>query len=148
MNFSKLQKRKIKTLLVLSSVGVFSLLCVGCDKTVKNQIKDYGVMLADKNVYNATINSIVSSDVFGRSFDEGDVASSDKRVGMFYFVWLGEHTDSGIFDVTKYSQTEDGKKALWSEVELIDPDGPINNPANYKIKEELDGDGNPITPSP
>ncbi len=148
MNFSKLQKRKIKTLLVLSSVGVFALLCAGCSRRPTTQIKDYGVMLPDNNVYNATINSIVSTDIYGRSFDEGDVASSDKKVGMFYFVWLGEHTDSGIFDVTKYSQTEDGKKALWSEVELIDPDGPINNPSNYKIKEELDGDGNPITPSP
>ena len=142
------KNHKIRKVLVLSSVDVFALLCAGCQTTNKNQTKDYGLMLADNNVHNATINSIVSSDIYGRSFDEGDVASSDKKVGMFYFVWLGEHTDQGIFDVTKYSQTEDGKKALWSEIEMIDPEGSITNPSNYKIKEEFDADGNPITPSP
>ena len=142
------KNHKIRKVLVLSSVDVFVLLCAGCQTTNKNQTKDYGLMLADNNVHNATINSIVASDIYGRSFDEGDVASSDKKVGMFYFVWLGEHTDQGIFDVTKYSQTEDGKKALWSEIEMIDPDGSITDPSNYKIKEEFDADGNPITPSP
>ena len=153
MKLEVYRKNIIKKVIPLSVVGVFTVLCAGCKKTVKNQIKDYGVLLSDKNLYNATINSIVSSDIYGRSFGEGDVASSDKKVGMFYFVWLGEHTDkpdgydTGIFDVTKYSQTEDGKKALWSEVEKIDPDGPLNE-TNYKIKQEYDSDGNPITPSP
>ena len=141
------QKLQIKKVLVLSIAGVFSLVATSCGKRTKTETHDYGVMTADKNAYNATINSIVSSDIYGRSFDEGDVASSDKRVGMFYFVWLGEHTEKGIFDVTKYSKTEDGRKALWSQIEKIDPEGGVKE-SNYTIKQEFDSEGNPIEPTP
>lgn len=148
MKLSIKQNSKIKNVLVLSTIGVFALLCAGCNKSNKKSIIiDYGLMKPDINLYNSTINSIVSTDIYGRSFDEGDVASSDKKVGMFYFVWLGKHTDRGIFDVTKYSQTEDGRKALWSEIEKIDPEGPIDE-SNYAIKETYDSEGNPITPTP
>ena len=59
---------------------------------------------------------------------------------MFYFVWLGEHEEDGIFDVTKYNQTENGRKALWSKLELVD--------GEYQIIQEYDDNGDPIEATP
>lgn len=39
-----------------------------------------------------TINSIVAVDALGRSFNEADVSSSNKQVGLFYHIWHGSHT--------------------------------------------------------
>ena len=147
MKLYALKKNTANKVFVLSTVGIFALLISGCGSKTKSQVIDYGVMQSDKNLFNATINSIVSTDVYGRSFEEGDVASSDKKVGMFYFVWLGQHTDAGIYDVTAYNQTEDGRKALWSEIEKIDPSGPASR-ENYRIIEQTGSDGQPIEPTP
>jgi len=101
--------------------GLISILfsTVGCSSKPKT---DYILRPANEDLFASTINSIVSTDVYGRSFNEGDVATSDKKVGMFYFIWLGEHTNNGIFDVTEFSKTEEGVKELWdreSKVSLL-----------------------------
>ena len=128
--------------------SIFAIMLSSCQSQAEEtNNKDYGVMEANANPFNSTINSIVSTDVYGRSFSEGDVSTSDKKVGMFYFIWLGEHTDNGIFDVTKLDSTEDGRKALWSKIEKIDKDGP-DSAENYRILEETSSDGTPIVPSP
>ena len=132
---------------ILASVICFAFSLSSCNHSEDINIKDYGVINADTNLYNATINSLVSTDIYGRTFDEGDVASSDKRVGMFYFVWLGEHTNAGIFDVTKSTKTEDGSKAIWSKITQKERTSGLS-PSDYIIQEEFDKDGNPITPTP
>ena len=140
MNFSSYDKKASKKILICGVLISLVSLMSACKTETKTEIIDYGVIKADKNLYNATINSIVSTDVYGRSFDEGDVASSDKKVGMFYFIWLGEHEEAGIFDVTKYNKTEEGRKALWSKLELVDDE--------YQIVQEYDDEGQPIEASP
>ena len=132
---------------IIVSVLSFAFTLSSCKHSTEINVKDYGVVNADKDIYNATINSIVSTDIYGRSFDEGDVASSDKKVGMFYFVWLGEHTHAGIFDVTKSMKTEDGTKAIWSQITQKDRTSGTS-PDDFIITEEFDKEGNPITPTP
>ena len=144
-NFKCLNGFKSGTVIV--SVLSFTFSLASCTQSTTINVKDYGVINADKDIYNATINSIVSTDIYGRSFDEGDVASSDKRVGMFYFVWLGEHTQAGIFDVTKNMKTEDGTKAIWSQITQKERTSGTQ-PSDFIITEEFDKDGNPITPTP
>ena len=140
MNFSSFDKKSPQKVVICGVLLCLVSLMSACKTETKTEIIDYGVIKADDNLYNATINSIVSTDVYGRSFDEGDVASSDKKVGMFYFVWLGEHEENGIFDVTKYNQTENGRKALWSKLELVD--------GEYQIIQEYDDNGDPIEATP
>ncbi len=36
--------------------------------------------------------------------EDGYVYNGEKNVGLFYFLWLGEHGDHGIFDITKILQ--------------------------------------------
>ncbi|MBI1177205.1 hypothetical protein GC207_07170 [bacterium] len=46
----------------------------------------------------------VATDALGRSLplaDEVGPPRSDRKVGMFYFLWLGRHIQGGPFDVTK-----------------------------------------------
>ena len=144
-------KYKLHAILKNSSIGVavfcFAMSFASCSQRTSVNIKDYGVVKADTNLYNATINSLVATDIYGREFDEAEVANSDKQVGMFYFVWLGEHEDAGIFDVTKSMKTASGTKAIWSKIHL--KDGREGNQASdFDIEEEFDEEGNPITPTP
>lgn len=116
MNFRMTDKsRKLKQCFILSTIFGFILPITSCQKHEQEYRYDFEVVEADQNVYNATINSIVSTDVYGRSFVESDVASSDKKVGMFYFVWHGEHVNNGIFDVTKLNSNPETKDILWAQ---------------------------------
>lgn len=78
----------------------------------------------DENAYTATINSLVSTDALGRSFGENSVAVSEKKVGLFYFVWHGYSTNSGIFDITKL--LEENPSALWGTDSESVKSSPIN----------------------
>lgn len=83
--------------------------CEGGGDVSEGEAGNYVAPVAD--AYNATINSIVATDALGRSFGESDVTASDKKVGLFYFVWHGAHT-SGIFDISKLN--EQSPEILWS----------------------------------
>lgn len=74
-----------------------------------NGSSDYTPSSSD--LYEATLNSIVATDALGRSFGETSIGATDKNVGMFYFVWHGEH-NSNIYDITKLSETN--PTDLWS----------------------------------
>ena len=57
----------------------------------------------------------VATDDLGREtvMNGGYVSDGTKNVGLFYFLWMGEHGDSGILDITKILQAggEAAKKA-------------------------------------
>ena len=77
---------------------------------------------AADNPYNTTINSLVSTDALGRSFEEAFVTDSNNKVGLFYWIWHGEHTRAGIFNISEL--LENNPDALWgtgSEVRDISP---------------------------
>lgn len=57
-----------------------------------------------KNVNNYICGPMVATDDLGRTLSTTDTTKlirEDRYVGLFYFLWLGEHGDSGIFDNTK-----------------------------------------------
>ena len=115
-----------KRVFTLSSVFAMTFVTASCNKKEEPIDNSPIVIESDKDLFNATINSLVATDVYGRSFDEGDVASSDKKVGMFYFVWHGMHVNNGIFDVTKLNSTEEGRQLLWTKDENDLTNSPLN----------------------
>ena len=75
---------------------------------------------ASTNAYKATINSVVSTDALGRSFGEASVAESDKDVGMFYFIWHGNHT-SEIYNIEELKKNNSSE--LWDVSSTTYPTG-------------------------
>ena len=61
-----------------------------------------GVRVPNKN--NFTSGPMVATDDLGRPLSTAEESKNyrgDRYVGVFYFLWLGEHKDYGIFDITK-----------------------------------------------
>lgn len=55
-----------------------------------------------------TVASLTATDDFGRKFEETGPRNMDKRVGMFYFLWNGQHRDVQK-EVLDYSKCEHGE---------------------------------------
>ncbi|MBO4868817.1 MAG: hypothetical protein J5585_03805 [Clostridia bacterium] len=71
------------------------------------------------NTTNMKNGVLYATDDLGRelTLDSGSyTADGTKNVGLFYFLWMGEHGDYGIYDITKILQTggEAAKKASYS----------------------------------
>ena len=107
LNYSN--PKTFRSLLFLSSFLFCLAGCKGGEKKPSVVKENYFEASEDSKL--ATINSLSSTDVYGRSFGEGDVTSSDRKVGMFYFIWHGEHVQNGIFNVTELKKTN--PEALW-----------------------------------
>ncbi len=43
-----------------------------------------------------TVNSLSATDAYGRSFSPVDAMNPDKKVGIFYFVWMGNHGSASV----------------------------------------------------
>lgn len=68
------------------------------------------------------VNNIVGVDQFGRTFDITGGTKSEKQIGMFYFLWLGNPLFSGVYDATKiYEQY--GEDVLFHETSDVSPEG-------------------------
>jgi hypothetical protein len=76
------------------------------------------------NQYNATVNSLVATDALGRSFNEALVTDSNNKVGLFYWIWHGEHTRAGIFNISEL--LEENPDILWSAGADSREDSPLN----------------------
>ena len=50
--------------------------------------------------------NLSGTDALGRSFETVDAENKDLYVGMFYFLWLGQHSgeQNGIYDITKITE--------------------------------------------
>ena len=61
-----------------------------------------------------TVNNICGIDEFGRTFSPMSGTKDDKSVGMFYFIWLGQHADkmTGLYDNTKIMEGDNGDGML------------------------------------
>lgn len=57
----------------------------------------------DLNDFEYSVNSLSATDALGRSFASADREIKESYVGMFYFLWLGEHPSemTGVYDITK-----------------------------------------------
>ena len=81
---------------------------------------------------NDTINSLVATDALGRHFDEADVTSSNKRVGIFYHVWHGYHTPYKTPNITEL--LSDNPELLFDKTADLYSDSPsdsTDNPMHY-----------------
>lgn len=111
-----------KKLLCIASSFLFLLYssCSGGGEVGESQKENGKYEQASKNLYEATLNSLVATDAMGRSFGETSL-SATKNVGMFYFVWHGEH-NSNIYDITELSARD--PQSLWSaEPNTVSPLG-------------------------
>ena len=95
---------------------------VACGAKTGGGMQGTTQVTAADNQYDATINSLVSTDALGRSFEEALVTDSNNKVGLFYWIWHGEHTRAGIFNISEL--LENNPDALWgtgSEVRDVSP---------------------------
>ncbi len=105
---------KNRKLLVLSSIALTLtavLPIVGCSKPNNTVVTDLGYFTPSENLFNATIDSLVSKDVYGRETNESLSTTSDRLVGMFYFVWHGNHIND-IYNVSELEKNNPDE--LWS----------------------------------
>ena len=67
---------------------------------------------------------VVAVDQFGRTFDAVSSYRTDKQVGMFFWLWIGQPYASGIYDATEISKLPNGIKLLYSFDSLNDSISP------------------------
>ena len=68
------------------------------------------------------VNMLVGVDQFGRTFDITGGTKSDKKVGIFYWPWIGQPAATDVYDATKILK-EYGKDVLFHETSSVSPDG-------------------------
>ena len=78
----------------------------GATVTISYQVGEETVTYTVPNSYNYTMGGYAATDDLDRtmytSADVGSYGSTGEHyVGLFYFLWQGEHGDSGIFDLQK-----------------------------------------------
>ena len=112
------------------AVSISVLLLLPKPKTMKAE-GEYVSNITTK-MRNDTINSLVATDALGRHFDEADVTSSNKRVGIFYHVWHGYHTPYKTPNITELLSSN--PELLFDKTADLYSDSPVegtDNPSHY-----------------
>lgn len=81
-------------------------------------------VMADSPSWDTFSDTWVATDALGRTlptFDEIGGPRADRTVGIFYFIWLGEHIQGGPYDVTKILEQDSGailnkESPLWGRM--------------------------------
>lgn len=73
---------------------------------------------------------IVGIDHFGRSFSTITALKRDRKVGLFFWPWLGQPYATGIYDATKILALPNGLNIL-SHFDSLNPDISPNGQAHY-----------------
>lgn len=68
---------------------------------------------------------ISGTDALGRSIKAGDAVNDGRDVGLFYFLWLGQHPaeQKGVYDISKFEQE--------CEWEILDPYSEVSPSKQY-----------------
>lgn len=114
--------------------GIRSLIiiCLACFLIVSSMFgctdntKDKPVYIDDNRDFNDfeyTQASVSAYDALGRITEGGSTRTTDKDVGLFYFLWLGAHSggNSGIYDNSQL--LENNPDELWNPNSTISPTG-------------------------
>ncbi|MBQ3019717.1 MAG: hypothetical protein IJD77_03940 [Clostridia bacterium] len=119
------KKKWISLALALSMLTPFAA-CGGSksDNGDNGNSNDGIYVTAEDNQYDATIHSLVATDALGRSFDEALVTDSNNKVGLFYWIWHGVHTNAGIFNISEL--LENDPDALWGTGADVREKSPLN----------------------
>ena len=86
---------RINLMVVLVVSAIFILGCAEAISQNENNVKSFRDLYSD---------TWVATDALGRSlpgYEECGPPRDGKTVGVFYFIWFGEHGTSGPFDITK-----------------------------------------------
>lgn len=73
-----------------------------------------------------SMNNVVGVDQFGRSFGTVSSYKTDKKVGMFFWLWIGQPYASNIYDATKILAMPNGLRLLTDpgfQNDAISPNG-------------------------
>ena len=98
----KLGKRHFIAIGVVSlTVAISAAVIAIIPKSKKTKAEGEYVSNITSKMRNDTINSLVSTDALGRHFDEANVTSSNRKVGIFYHVWHGYHTPYKTPNITE-----------------------------------------------
>ena len=121
-----MRKKRIWTSLMLAISMLTTLASCGeSGKTVESGESGESVRVnAIDNQYAATVNSLTATDALGRSFNEALVSDSNNKVGLFYWIWHGEHTSAGIFNISEL--LENDPDILWETGVACKEKSPIN----------------------
>ena len=66
---------------------------------------------------------LVGVDQFGRTLQSVDSFRSDRHVGMFFWLWIGQPYARGIYDATEILSRPDGQQRLFFQSDSLSPDG-------------------------
>ena len=83
------------------TIAVAATVLIVVPKTKKMKAEGEYISNITSKMRNDTINSLVSTDALGRHFDEANVTSSNRKVGIFYHVWHGYHTPYKTPNITE-----------------------------------------------
>lgn len=112
------KKSLLALMLAICSFGSF----VACGKKPESGNSIY--ISPTDNAYHTTVNSLVATDGLGRSFSEALITDSNNKVGLFYWIWHGVHTPSGIFNISEL--LEEDPDILWGTSSASREKSPLN----------------------
>ncbi len=92
------------------------------------------------NTCEGTVNSLVATDALGRTLSAQTGTDSERYVGMFYFLWLGQEKMNGNWDITKALAASEASKGTAEEWDFWD--GEIRN--EYTVPNEYHFWGEPL----
>ena len=126
MKTSKFNKKHfiaigIVSLTVAISIGVLAII----PQPKKMLAEGEYISSITSKMRNDTINSLVATDALGRHFDEANVTSSSRRVGIFYHVWHGYHTPYKTPTITELLSSN--PELLFDKTADVYSDSPTDN---------------------
>ncbi len=124
----KTYKKWVTVLLAL----VFALAFAGCEITVPDDTKDPEpppeILYDDDRVLSDhafALSQVSGTDALGRSIRAGDASQKACEVGLFYFIWLGQHPaeQKAVYDISKLEQE--------CEEEIFNPYSEVSKAGQY-----------------
>lgn len=108
-------KKKVVSL-CLASAMLFSL--AACNKTSETNVS----VSSEISVNAETVNALVGTDALGRNIEEIVTRKQNREVGLFYFLWLGQHGELSetLYDIQTLTDMygESLDNVLWNAGEL------------------------------
>ena len=108
-------KKKIVSLCLASTI-LFSLAACNDTKEVEKEVS------SGRSVNAETVNSLVGTDTLGRNIEEIVSRKDNREVGLFYFLWLGQHGELSetLYDIQTLTDAygENLDNVLWASGEL------------------------------
>ncbi len=120
-------KRKIKAMALamalILGLASFSACARATEKSDLSEERAKDTRVLSDNEY--TQLNISGTDVLGRTFSSADAEDKELYVGMFYFLWLGQHADEmrGISDVSEITKDGTDFDAFYN---VADESSPLN----------------------